>query len=74
MTNDQLIKQYTEHTANINAFGLHLKCIGNNIVDVFSGEGFERPTRLRKVKGQWSHQSGPKLGNAEQVAVVTALS
>lgn len=74
MNTQQLISQYEAHTVTIKSAGLHIKCIGNNLADVFSGEGFAAPTRLRKIKGKWAHLSGPKLETAHEVAVVTALS
>lgn len=72
MNTQQVLNQYEAHTGNIK--GLHYKLIGNNIADVFSGDGFGVPTRLRKVKGQWAHVSGPKLSAGEQLSVVIALS
>jgi hypothetical protein len=74
MNEAQHIRQYEAHTTNIERLGLHVKLIGNNVADVFSGEGFSVPTRLRKMRGQWQQISGPKLSAAEQVAVVTAIS
>lgn len=74
MTTQELLKQYQGHTFNVNKLGLHGKRIGNNIIDVFSGDGFSTPTRLRLIKGQWLHISGPKLSAGEQLAVVTAMS
>jgi hypothetical protein len=74
METKQAIAQYEAHTTNITRLGLHIKLIGNNVADVFSGEGFGVPSRLRKVKGQWVHVTGPKLSSQEQLAVVTAIS
>lgn len=74
MNTQQLIKQYEAHTTNVPRYGLHVKLIGNNVADVFGGEGFSVPTRLRKLKGQWTYVTGPKLSAGEQLAVVTAIS
>jgi hypothetical protein len=74
MNTAQHINQYEAHTINLTRLGIHVKLIGNNVADVFSGDGFATPTRLRKVKGQWAHVTGPKLSASEQVAVVTALN
>lgn len=65
------INQYKAHTGNIG--DLHFKRIGNNVVDVFDGEGFGTPSRLRLVKGNWTHVAGPKLSTTTYKAVVSAL-
>lgn len=74
MNTEQLLQQHKEHTRTISKLGLHVISIGNNMADVFSGDGFSTPTRLRKAKGQWLQVGGPKLSAGEAVAVVTALS
>lgn len=52
-------RQYAAHTGNIG--DLAYKRIGNNLCDVFSGEGFQTPTRYRLIRGTWVHLMGPRL-------------
>jgi preprotein translocase subunit SecD len=59
-----IIRQYQEHTRNVG--DLHIKRIGNNMADVFSGEGFPAPTRYRLIKGTWTYVTGPKLDVSAQ--------
>lgn len=68
------IEQYEAHTINLAKLGVHVKRIGNNIADVFIGEGFSQPTRMRLVRSGWTIISGPKLDAGVQLAVITALS
>jgi hypothetical protein len=71
MNQEIAINQYKSHTGNVG--DLHFKKIGNNLVDIFSGEGFNNPTRLRLIKGAWQWIAGPKLHAKELVPVITAL-
>lgn len=60
-----LNRQYKAHTGNIGVNGnppeFHFKRIGNNLCDVFTGEGFDTPTRYRLIKGTWVYLHGPRL-------------
>lgn len=60
MNTAQLLKQYYNHVSK-DANKLSIK-IGNNLMDVFSGEGWAPPTRYRLVKGAWVYQQGPRHG------------
>lgn len=71
MNQEIAIRQYQAHTGNVG--DLHFKRIGNNVVDVFAGEGFNSPTRLRTVRGAWTYVAGPKLSLKEQQSVISAL-
>jgi hypothetical protein len=59
MNQETYLRQYQAHTGNDG--DLHFKCIGSNMADVFSGEGFQTPTRYRLIKGAWTYVTGPKL-------------
>lgn len=59
MNTEMMLRQYHAHTGTL-PNNDHYKRIGNNTVDVFSGEGFAQPTRYRMIKGKWSYVSGPK--------------
>lgn len=72
MNVNNILKQYEAHTLNVR--DAHVKRIGNNIADVFVGEGFGQPTRMRLMRGKWTIISGPKLDAAVQLAVITSLS
>lgn len=71
MNQQTALNQYAAHTGNVK--DLHFKKIGNNLVDVFKGEGFQNPTRYRLIKGTWTWISGPKPEPLDHVLVVAAL-
>jgi hypothetical protein len=57
---DRHIKQYMQHTGTFKD-GTHYKRISHLLVDVFTGMGFSRPTRLMKQNQKWVHLWGPRL-------------
>lgn len=60
MNTNQLINQYKKHTGKLPT-GQHYIKIGNNVCDVFAGNGWGVPTRFRLLRGSWVYQHGPKI-------------
>lgn len=58
---DRCIKQYQAHTLVNKIPGTHITMIGNNLCDIFSGTGWETPSRYRLMTGRWCYVSGPRL-------------
>ncbi len=60
MNDAQMIHQYKSHVGNLDGVG-HYILAGRTSCDVFSGNGWNPPTRFRKVRGAWVYQQGPRL-------------
>ena len=73
-TDARSLRQYYRHTGNVNIGAVHggaYKRINHHLCDVFTGIGFNPPTRYMLTRGKWTRISGPFID--PQVATMLPL-